>query len=54
MRNIQVLTPMRLDIIGCDNLNRTLEQTINRQSAEQTAPIFPLPLPLSSPAFYHR
>lgn len=37
LRDIQVLTPMRKGIIGSDNLNRTLQQTINRQAAEQAA-----------------
>ncbi|MBI5559417.1 MAG: ATP-dependent RecD-like DNA helicase [Deltaproteobacteria bacterium] len=39
LRDIQILTPMRKGLIGSDNLNKTLQQTINsRGTSAETGP----------------
>lgn len=37
LRNIQILTPMRKGVIGADNLNLVLQQSLNRNAHDFTA-----------------
>ncbi|OKY73875.1 MAG: hypothetical protein BM485_16500 [Desulfobulbaceae bacterium DB1] len=38
LRDIQVLTPMRKGVIGCDNLNQTLQQVCNPGTSHEPSP----------------